>query len=656
MLGVHLKIGLKLKIALAFVFFVLVMMATVTYIFTIRQQRISIYEVQLRMERLAKNIATIRAVETQDWTVYQNYIENQLPLNPDIVYIAIEDDQGQLKSHALNTDWLLLDNIAPPTQQQRENMVRRLIGRQVTESSQRDLESKSVNIMLGGRNSGTVKVGFSLVTLNDALRANLIRNLVLGLIFSLLGIWIALTMSRRILDPLSKLTNAMNRITQGDLDQEIEIASKDELGRMADTFNFMVHGLREKKMIEDFSRELGSDLELRTVSRMIRDRITYALRAKRGIILLRDQSHDCEFALTDVDESNNTQAAAIKCNSDLYKNFNENPTPQTLGSLKNHKTFYRQINSLFSLPDRALITPMKMHSDCLGLFILEPDSDDIITANEQAFLMTLITQGVMAIENALLLEELTEQERLKRELEIARTVQMSLLPSSNPSNARLDIDGRCLPAMEVGGDYFDFFELDEDKIGVVIADVTGKGTSAAFYMAVVKGILITLAQTIHSPGTVLSELNRRLWGQMDRKVFVTMIYAVLNTKTGHCQFARAGHNGLVVQRAGNIEIDCYAPNGIGLGLEKGPVFEETIEEQEFSLNSGDRLLLYTDGAFEARNDTLEEFGEERLMQLFSETNGEGSGNVNQTILDKLSEFISGSAPHDDITLITVTAK
>lgn len=655
MLGIHLKIGLKLKIALAFVLFVLVMMAIVTYIFTIRQQKISITEVQLRMERLANNIATIRAVETQDWSVYQNHIENQLPLNPDIVYIAIEDDQGRLQSWALNMDWLQLDDIVPPTESQRENLIRRLIARQVTESSQRDLESKSVNIMLGGRHSGTVKVGFSLVTLNDALRSNLIRNLILGLLFTLLGIWIALTISSRIVNPLSKLTEAMNRITQGDLDQEIEIVSKDEIGLMAATFNFMAHGLREKKVIEDFVLELGTNLELRTVSRMIRDRITYALQGKKGILLLRDPSLGCEFYLLDVDENEKSAAVAIRCETDLYQAIHQDSTPRTLGSLSVYSTFYQDIRSRFDLSDSTLITPMLMQSDCLGLFILEPNEGDLYDQNERAFLTTLISQGVMAIENALLLEDLAEKERLKRELEIARTVQQSLLPSANPLVERLDIDGRCIPAMEIGGDYFDFFDLGQGKTGIVIADVTGKGTSAAFYMAVVKGVLLSLAQTIHSPRTVLTELNRRLWGQMDRRIFVTMIYAIIDNTTGSCTFARAGHNGLVVQKAGDVEVDCHAPKGIGLGLEEGPIFEQTIEEQSIQLDSGDRLLFYTDGAYEARNEAREEFGEDRLIRLFSDSNGFSSTAINNKILEHISDFISGATPHDDITLITVTA-
>ncbi len=655
MLNFHLKISLKLKITFAFVFMVLVMMAIVTYIFTIRQQKIAINEVQLRMERLARNIATIRSVETQDWSIYQNYIENQLRLNPDIVYIAIEDDQGNLRSYVINTEWIQMDEIIPPTETQLEFMVRRLIARQVTESSQRDLESKSVNIMLGSRHSGTVKVGFSLVALNDALQTNLTRNLVLGLIFTLLGIWIAFYISNRIVKPLSKLTAAMSRIIQGDLDQEIESSSKDEIGTMAQTFNFMAHGLREKKVIEDFTRELGTKLELRTVSSMIRDRITYAFQAKKGLLLLRDQTRGSDFFLVDVDTMTDSQEPAVPCESNFLKDIKGNPVPRTLGSLSIYPNFYKHLRSQSDWSDTALVAPMLRQDYCLGLFIFEPPEGVFYDDKELAFLTTLISQGVMAIENALLLEELTEKERLKRELEIAQTIQKSLLPNTKPVVEGLDIDGCCLPAAEVGGDYFDFFKIGSDKIGIVIADVTGKGTSAAFYMAVVKGLMLSLTQNIQSPKSVLSELNHLFWGQMDRKIFVTMIYGVLNHKTRTCTFSRAGHNGLIFQKAGDFKVDYRAPKGIGLGLEEGPVFDQTIEEERIQLQSGDRLLFYTDGAFEARNQAMEEFGEDRLISLFSDSDESDSASINKKLLNGITNFISNAAPHDDITLITVKA-
>ena len=653
MLGFHPKISLKFKLSLAFLIFVLIMMAIVTYVFTIRQQKIAINEVQLRMERLARNIATIRSVETQDWSVYQNYIENQLRLNPDIVYIAIEDDQGNLRVHVINTDWIEIDEVFPPSQAQLESMVRRLIARQVAESSQRDLESKSVNIMLGDRHSGTVKVGFSLVTLNDSLRTNLIRNLILGVIFTSLGIWMAFFLSNRIINPLSTLTTAMGRITQGDLNQKVEIASRDEIGTMARTFNFMVRGLQEKKVIEDFTRELGTNLELLTVSSMIRDHITHALQAQKGILLLCTHTSGGDIFLRDINTMTDSRETGIRGKIQLFKDIKRNPSPRTLGSLNKYQNFYSHLHAYYHLTDNALVAPLLIQQDCLGLFLLEPPKGTYFQEDKQTFLTTLITPAVMAIENALLLQELTEKERLKRELEIAQNVQKSLLPFTMPVLEGLDIHGICLPAAEIGGDYFDFFPIEANKTGMVIADVTGKGTSAAFYMAMVKGLMLSLSQTIPSPRAVLSALNRLLWDQMDRKIFVTMIYAVLDHKTRTCTFCRAGHNGLIIQKTEKKGIDCLVPEGIGLGLDPGTVFNQTLEEEQIQLQPGDRLLLYTDGAFEARNQAKKEFGEERLLHLFRDSTAPDSASINEEILSHIAEFTLNAVPHDDITLVTV---
>lgn len=652
MLTFHPKLSLKYKITLAFVALVMLMMATVTWVFTIRQQDIAVDEVKLRMTRLANNIATIRSVETTDWDVYQTYIENQIRLNPDIVYIAIEDDRGTLRASALNADWIDLDNPAGLTASRKETIIRQLVARRIEEKSQKDLESKSVNIILGGRHSGAVKVGFSLVALNDGLKANLIRNLWLAVLFTTIGIVLSLSLGSRIVTPLGKLTLAMSKIGRGDLEQEIRIATRDEIGEMAKTFNWMALGLREKKVIEDFTRELGSGLELKTLCCMIRDRIGQALDAEEAILLLRDKNQDCDFYLTDVGESG-PEKRDVHCNLAVYRSFQTDLEPRPLASLAAFPEFFEEIKNKFSLSEQALLVPMHSKADCLGLFILQAGEDRSFDAHQRTFLATLVAQGVMAVENALLLGELTEKERLKREIEIARSVQQKLLPGENPDVKGLEIDGRCVPAAEIGGDYFDFFKLDASKTGIVISDVTGKGASAAFYMAMIKGLMLSLTAIYVSPQKLLTEINRRLWGRMDRKIFVTMIYAVYDGKIGTLTFARAGHNGLMIRKKKTGENLCLAPKGIGLGLEEGSLFDRSIEEETIKVDSGDRLLLYTDGAFEARNVEAEEFGETRLLDIFSNSGGKTATQINDSILTALSDFEAGALPHDDITLITV---
>ena len=262
------KISLKFKIALVFTLLVIVMMGAVTYIFTIRELDLRVEQVKLRMERLAQNIATIRSVETEDWDVYQTYINNQLTLNADIVYIAIFDEKNRLKVHSLNRDWVDLDTPQPLSREEQTNIIIQLDQRQIADESQKDLESKSVNIIIGEQNLGIVKVGFSLVDLNDEMKANLIRNFELAGVFLLLVIIASIFISHKIVTPLNKLTRSMEQISKGDLNQELYIKSRDEIGEMAKTFNFMTKGLQEKEQIESFSRELGFTLEFKKITQL----------------------------------------------------------------------------------------------------------------------------------------------------------------------------------------------------------------------------------------------------------------------------------------------------------------------------------------------------------------------------------------------------
>jgi len=283
------KISLKLKIAFMFVLLVVVMMTTVGYILMVRELNLRVEQVKERMERLARNIATIRSVETEDWDVYQNYIDNQIKVNPDIVYIAIFNEQGELKVHSLNTDWLALESQRPLSNHEQANIVLRLDQRQVAEESQKDIESQSVNIIIGVQNLGKVNIGFSLVDLNDEMKSNLVRSLLLDVLFIFLAIIFSFIISSRIVIPLNKLTRAMEKISLGDLNQKIQITTHDEIGEMAKTFNFMANELQEKQVLENFSHELAFTIELEKISSLITERIAQALNSQQAYFFLIDK-------------------------------------------------------------------------------------------------------------------------------------------------------------------------------------------------------------------------------------------------------------------------------------------------------------------------------------------------------------------------------
>jgi len=651
----NIRFNLKFKVAFFFVLLVIIMMATVTYIFTIRELKLRREKETVRIERLAENIATIRAVGTEDWDLYQTVINNQLTLNPDIVYIAIFNVEGELKAHALKNEWIDLGYRTEITQWEEANIVWRLVQRQITQESQRDLESKSVNIIIGGENVGIVNVGFSLIDLNDEMRKNLYRNLRLGIIFVVIALLISLLMSYRVVTPLGKLTTAMRNISKGELDQSVHINSQDEIGQMARTFNFMAKGLQEKAVIERFSKDLGFIVELEKIAKLVTQRISLALNAKRAFLFLLDNTGNDNFELICAHPKASHIEARLHVNETLQRFLLsiEKPTPRE--TLKKFPEFLNDIEVILGKDTHRLLHPMVFKKKVIGIFLLDGNKTSIsYTSEEQAFLGTLVGQSGFAIENALLLEDLTKRERFQREIEIAGMVQNGLLPQEKPEYKGLDIDGICIPAAEVGGDYYDFFQLDKSTFGITIADVTGKGSSAAFYMAVVKGMMLSLTSIYLSPKQLLRELNKRLYGRVDRQIFITMTYAVIDMKKRTLTFSRAGHNALIVRKQEDASVKFFNPDGIGLGLEKGELFNRTISESKMSLSKGDVFLFYTDGVNEAMNHRKEEFGDERLMKVISEEKAQNSEEMRKKIIKAVNTFTESTPQHDDITLVTIT--
>ena len=247
---------------------------------------------------------------------------------------------------------------------------------------------------------------------------------------------------------------------------------------------------------------------------------------------------------------------------------------------------------------------------------------------------------------------ISERQRLSRELEIAREVQMSFLPKRDPLFEGLDIASRCAPAMEVGGDYYDFIDLGPDKIGIAIGDVSGKGTQAAFYMTLTKGFLKALGRISTSPSRVLVEMNRLFYENVERGNFISMIYAVFDLREGCVTIARAGHTPVMRMNAEH-RVDIIQSRGMALGFEAGEKFESTIEEVRLPIRKGDIFVLYTDGYPEAMTTRREEFGEERLSLTLQRHAGDSAAQVIDGLYRETRRFAGKAEQHDDMTMVVV---
>jgi sigma-B regulation protein RsbU (phosphoserine phosphatase) len=251
-----------------------------------------------------------------------------------------------------------------------------------------------------------------------------------------------------------------------------------------------------------------------------------------------------------------------------------------------------------------------------------------------------------------LLKQSAEKERLEEELRVARSIQMSLLPKDAVRIAGLNVAAMCLPAAEVGGDYYDFIPLSDERLAVLIADVSGKGTSAALYMAELKGLVLSLSRIHDSPCSLLVEANRILGANLDSRSFITMTYAIFDMGERTMTYARAGHSPILQVSASGRGARALAPDGLGLGLDRGDQhFERILRQESLTLQSGDLFLFFTDGLSEAMNSRSELYGESRLRKLLELHHDLPLETLMERIVDEIVTFAEGVGQHDDMTMV-----
>jgi sigma-B regulation protein RsbU (phosphoserine phosphatase) len=281
---------------------------------------------------------------------------------------------------------------------------------------------------------------------------------------------------------------------------------------------------------------------------------------------------------------------------------------------------------------------------------------NVYTKDQLGELAASFNQMTGSIEGLLLTA--AEKKRMEEELRIARQIQMSLLPRGPLEVPGLAVTALCVPAREVGGDYYDFFHLANERIGLLIADVAGKGTSAALYMAELKGLVLALSQTHESPRRLLMEVNRIISENLDSRSFITMTYAVIDRKLGVMTYCRAGHTPLIFlpgpASLAEKGVQILIPDGMVVGLRipgASEKFDELLEEHRIDLTVGDVVVLYTDGITEAMNTESDLFGETRLSRIVEEHGHLESAELRERILREIEAFVGSADQHDDMTMI-----
>ena len=238
---------------------------------------------------------------------------------------------------------------------------------------------------------------------------------------------------------------------------------------------------------------------------------------------------------------------------------------------------------------------------------------------------------------------------VEQELSVARRIQQALVPKPLADGGPVDVCGAMHPAREVGGDFYDYFWLDEERLGFAIGDVAGKGVPAALFMAITKSVLRAVATSGLAPGSCLRRVNELLFPDSVPSVFVTMFYGVLNTSTGSVEYANAGHNPPVLLRQGRLPALLERAGGVPVAA----VREFAYISTSMSLGPGEGLLLYTDGVTEAMNAGREQFEAGRLLAAVAGIGSSSARSIVEAVVDEVSGFVGGAEQHDDITLLAL---
>ena len=295
-----------------------------------------------------------------------------------------------------------------------------------------------------------------------------------------------------------------------------------------------------------------------------------------------------------------------------------------------------------------IAVPIVSGGSVIGALNLESDTADTFSEADVEFLEFFAVAAAISIEKAVLHREMLEKHRIEQQLQIAKEVQAALLPAANPSIEGFDIAGTHVPSWEIGGDYFDYLPQPDGRLGVAIADVSGKGVPAALLMATFRAALRAQRVNDASLDVVADRLNRILLDSMDTSRFVTAFYGLLEPRTGAIGFANCGHNPPLLLRASGAR-ELLASGGPALGM----WHEATFSQGSTSVAPGDTLILYTDGVIEAMDASNEMFGLDRLEDLIRRRRSDSAQDLLKAVLDATRRFAGRAGYEDDFTLVII---
>lgn len=321
------------------------------------------------------------------------------------------------------------------------------------------------------------------------------------------------------------------------------------------------------------------------------------------------------------------------------------------------KNLSKHLSNLKGSRFRSILAfPIYVKGENIGTLALLKELADGFNKEMTKIVSTFANQAGISIENFRLMEEALQNERYKEELKIAKTVQKSLLPDVLEQDPDFEIAAFSESADEVGGDYYDTLRTNDHQVALIIADVSGKGTTAAFHMSQMKGIFHSLAQDCIEPDVFMKRANQALIYCLERGSFISATFFIVNTKLKKIFYSRAGHCPVLYLHAADNSTEYFKDKGIALGMVRNRSYSSFIQANEFSYKSGDIMVLYTDGITEAKNDKGDEFGYEKLAETLLEVKDSSPKQIQEHLINKLYEFSGTRNINDDYTTMIVKFK
>ena len=407
--------------------------------------------------------------------------------------------------------------------------------------------------------------------------------------------------------------------------------------------------IEELSVLNEISTVISSIQPLEQIIDLIVRKCVKNIKVEQGAVMLLDeQDQDKPFRTMIRKQDSVSNILPFRFDTQLTGWMLKNKTPLLINDLENDSRFKYMVNEDF--PIRSLLSvPMTVKGKMIGLLtIFNKKTNTGFTNNDQRLLGIIAAQSAQIIENARLYQEEQNLRHLQEEMRLAYEIQVNLLPKSQPDIFGYQIAGKSIPAKDVGGDYYDFIEIDENRLAFCIADISGKGIPAAILMANVQASLRGQAKLDRACKDCVSFTSDILFHNTSPTKYATLFYAILNKESNEITYCNAGHNEpLLFLNDGKLKK--LTTGGVVAGVI--PSFQ--FEEEKIVFEQNELLVLFSDGITEAMNKDEEEFGDERLREVIINNKNESAENLIEIILDEVHKFTGKTPQMDDMTIVVI---